>query len=100
MAPRRGRASGGLAPLAQGIGVPTDAPATLLRDDHHVSAESTAVELTGPRSVDLDVVLVWARRSGRLWVNVTHKRTGRVARIKATPSNALDVFHHPFAYAA
>jgi hypothetical protein len=61
---------------------------------------SPVVELADRHSLDLDVVLVWARRSGRLWVDVTHIRTGRVARIKATPSNALDVFHHPFAYAA
>ena len=61
---------------------------------------SRVVELADRHSVDIDVVLVWARRSGRLWVDVTHKRTGRVARIRATPSNALDVFHHPFAYAA
>jgi hypothetical protein len=61
---------------------------------------SPVVELADRHSVDLDVVLVWARRSGRLWVDVTHMGTGRVARIAATPANALDVFHHPFAYAA
>jgi len=44
-------------------------------------------------------VLLWARPSGRLWVNVTHRRSGRIARIAATPANALDVFNHPFAYA-
>jgi hypothetical protein len=58
------------------------------------------VELADRRSDDLDVVLVWAKRSGRLWVKVTHRRTGRVARIDATPANALDVFNHPFAYAS
>jgi hypothetical protein len=57
------------------------------------------VELADRRSTDLDVVLLWARSSGRLWVDVTHRRSGRVARIAATPTNALDVFNHPFAYA-
>jgi hypothetical protein len=57
------------------------------------------VELADRQSEDLEVVLLWARRSGRLWVNVTHRRSGRVARIAATPADALDVFNHPFAYA-
>jgi hypothetical protein len=57
------------------------------------------VELADRQSEDLEDVLLWARRSGRLWVNVTHRRSGRVARIAATPADALDVFNHPFAYA-
>jgi hypothetical protein len=57
------------------------------------------IELADRHSADLDVVLFWARHSGRLWVDVTHRRTGRVGRIKGTPANALDVFNHPFAYA-
>jgi hypothetical protein len=65
-----------------------------------MSTTTPVVELADRHSADLDVVLVWARRSGRLWVDVTHKRSGQVARIDATPANALDVFKHPFAYAA
>jgi hypothetical protein len=57
------------------------------------------VELADRHSLDLDVALFWGRRSGRLWVDVTHRRSGRVAHILATPANALDVFNHPFAYA-
>jgi F0F1-type ATP synthase alpha subunit len=34
----------------------------------------------------------------RFWVLLTHRQTGRTARINATLANALDVFHHPFAY--
>jgi hypothetical protein len=58
------------------------------------------VDLAHRQSHDLDVVLLWSRRSGRLWVNVTHRSSGRTARIHATPANALDVFEHPFAYGA
>jgi len=58
------------------------------------------VELADRHSSDLDVSLFWSRISGRLWVDVKHLRSGRVARIKATPEKALDVFRHPFAYAA
>jgi hypothetical protein len=57
------------------------------------------VELADRHSDDIDVVLLWSRRTGRLWVDVTHRRTGRVARIDATAANALDVFNHPLAYA-
>jgi hypothetical protein len=60
--------------------------------------DTDIVELADRHSIDLDVVLIWERGSGRLWVAVTHRRSGRVARIDATPSNALDVFNHPFAY--
>jgi hypothetical protein len=58
-----------------------------------------AVDLAERHSSDLDVVLMWARRSDRLWVEVTHRRSGRVARINASARDALDVFNHPFAYA-
>jgi hypothetical protein len=57
------------------------------------------VELADRHSNDLDVFLLWARFSGRLWVNIVHRRSGRVAQIEATAANALDVFNHPFAYA-
>jgi hypothetical protein len=57
------------------------------------------IDLADRHSQDLDVVLLWSRRSGRVWVKVTHRRSGRTARIEATPTNALDVFEHPFAYA-
>jgi hypothetical protein len=57
------------------------------------------VELADRRSDDLEVVLLWGRRSGRLWVTVADRGSGTIARIAATPTNALDVFNHPFAYA-
>ena len=76
-------------------------PGPLVPDDTVVMYEGTqVVALADRRSNDIDVVLLWARRTGRLWVNVTHRATGRIARIDATPANALDVFHHPFAHAA
>ena len=57
------------------------------------------VDLADRHTQDLDVVLLWSRDSGRVWVTVTHRRTGRTARIEAAPADALDVFEHPFAYA-
>jgi len=61
-------------------------------------SEPSIIDLAERRSADLDVVLLWGRRSGRLWVSVTHRRSGRMMRIDASPANALDVFRHPFAY--
>jgi len=63
------------------------------------NATQSIVDLAERYSHDLDVFLMWGRRSGQLWVLVTHRATGRTARIDASSSNALDVFNHPFAYA-
>jgi hypothetical protein len=57
------------------------------------------VELADRHSHDLDVVLLWRRGSQHLWVEVTHRRSGRVAWVDAPPAHALEVFNHPFAYA-
>jgi hypothetical protein len=69
------------------------------RNHSGMDAASLIVDLAERHSSDLDVVLMWGRRSGRLWVLVTHRSSGRTARITASARNALDVFHHPFAYA-
>jgi hypothetical protein len=68
-------------------------------DDERVVAHAF-VELADRHSKELDVVLLWRRGSRQLWVEVTHRPSGRVARLDAPPSQALDVFNHPFAYAA
>ena len=61
-------------------------------------AAMSVVDLADRQTNDLEVVLLRGRRSDRFWVDVTHRRSGRRARIDATAGNALDVFHHPFAY--
>ena len=63
------------------------------------SGTSRVVDLAERHSQDLDVFLMWGKCSGRLWVRVTHRASGRTGRIEAAPWNALDVFNHPFAYA-
>ena len=64
-----------------------------------MNTNTHVVELADRRSDELEVVLLWGRRSGRLWVTVTDRGSGAVVRIAAAPTNALDVFNHPFAYA-
>jgi hypothetical protein len=49
----------------------------------------------------LRVTLVWNRATDRLSVLVSDERTGEAFALQVTNGeNALDVFHHPFAYAA
>jgi hypothetical protein len=62
------------------------------------SVNQPVVELAERHSEDLDVALYWGRRSGRVWVRMTDRRSGRTTRIDANLENALDVFHHPCAY--
>jgi hypothetical protein len=66
--------------------------------DQTMTFDQLIIDLADRHSGDLDVVLLWARGSARLWVMVTHCRSGRTALINATAANALDVFRHPFAY--
>jgi hypothetical protein len=44
------------------------------------------------------VSLLWRRADDRLTVVVNDTRTGEVLRLPARRDNALDVFHHPYAY--
>jgi hypothetical protein len=46
------------------------------------------------------VILLWHRESDRLTVTVRDWRTGEAFDLRAEAGNAMDVFHHPYAYAA
>lgn len=48
----------------------------------------------------IEVSLLWHETEGRLTVICTDERTADWFTLDADPENALDVFHHPFAYAA
>jgi hypothetical protein len=69
------------------------------RPDDERMVTHAVIELADRHSQDLDVVLFWKRGSRQLWVEVTHRPSGRVARLDAPTARALDVFNHPFAYA-
>jgi hypothetical protein len=55
-------------------------------------------ELAARNGDGLEVRLFWSRRSGALWVDVLQLATCERFTIDADPANALDVYHHPFAY--
>lgn len=61
---------------------------------------NTTTELAQRVNDGLEVSLVWGRADGHLAVIVSDLRTGDSFELAARPENALDVFHHPFAYAA
>jgi hypothetical protein len=94
----RSRVGGRVGAFPQPFGVPADAAVRPSRDDRAMSNEAQLTELADRQSDDLCVALMWARRSRHLWVTVTDHGSGEVERIDPRPDNALDVFHHPFAY--
>jgi hypothetical protein len=62
--------------------------------------DSTITELH-PRSADgIEVSLLWSRLTNALTVAVEDSRSGVSFELPAPAEKALDVFEHPFAYAA
>jgi hypothetical protein len=45
-----------------------------------------------------DVTLLWSARTGRVLVAVEDTRTSDAFRITVDPRDALEAFHHPYAY--
>jgi hypothetical protein len=57
-------------------------------------------ELDYRESNGIAVSLLWQRHGNRLSVVVEDTKLGESFTIPARPENALEVFRHPFAYAA
>jgi hypothetical protein len=57
-------------------------------------------ELAERESDGLFVTLRWDDGNGSLSVSVKDARTGEAFDLDANQTNALDVFRHPYAYAA
>lgn len=60
----------------------------------------TTSELAHRANDGIEVSLLWSRPTGRLAVVVSDTRAGETFELPAPPENALEVFYHPFAYAA
>jgi hypothetical protein len=56
-------------------------------------------ELDYRESAGLQVTLLWHAVGNRTWVRVRDARTDDVFAFGVAPGDALDAFHHPFAYA-
>lgn len=57
-------------------------------------------ELASRASNGIEVTLLWNRRSDDLRVCVNDTHTGVYFELRAERDDALDVFRHPYAYAA
>lgn len=57
-------------------------------------------ELAFRESDGIEVTLLWNTRDNRVIVSVSDGRTGECFEIDAPRDKALDVFHHPYSYAA
>jgi hypothetical protein len=57
-------------------------------------------ELASRASSGIEVTLLWNRRSDDLRVCVNDNYTGVYFELHAERDDALDIFHHPYAYAA
>jgi hypothetical protein len=57
-------------------------------------------ELAHRENDGVEVVLFWHRPTDELTVTVSDERKGASFELPAEPHQALDVFNHPYAYAA
>ena len=64
-----------------------------------MTGTSTA-ELAYRANDGVEVSLLWSKSCRRLTVVVSDSRAAQSFELTAHPENALDVFHHPYAYAA
>lgn len=62
--------------------------------------------MTGTRELDfrsidgLEVALLWEPETNRVAVSVFDRRSGDDFTLDVDPAQALDAFHHPYAFAA
>ena len=56
-------------------------------------------ELDHRSSDDIEVTLLWSARTNRVFVLVLERRTEALFHFQVRPAEALDAFHHPYAYA-
>jgi hypothetical protein len=68
-------------------------------DTVNALTDITARELDHRSNDGIDVTLFWSPRTNRLWVAVTDERDDDSFEIDVDPADALDAFHHPYAYA-
>jgi hypothetical protein len=64
------------------------------------AAASVLRELDRRQSDGIDVRLLWNQTDDQVVVEVFDAKTGDAFELRAPPHQALDVFHHPYAYSA
>ena len=56
-------------------------------------------ELDRRKSDGIEVTLLWNARTKAVFVSVVEERSAASFQFEVPPANALDAFHHPYAYA-
>ena len=68
---------------------------------HTLTFDPTAEELASRRSGTTEVMLFWSRTTRQATVKVEDDATGESVELALLPTDdPLDVFNHPYAYAA
>jgi hypothetical protein len=57
-------------------------------------------ELDRRKSDGIEVTLLWNARTKAVFVSVVEERSAASFQFEVPPADALDAFHHPYAYAA
>ena len=65
-----------------------------------MSMDFTLTELDHRSADGIEISLLWSRMTNQLMVAVADSRSGESFEVRAPADKALDVFRHPFAYAA
>ena len=61
--------------------------------------EHTAIRELDQRTNDgIDVRLLWSERTNHVFVTVKDQRSGELFELIVSGPDALDAFHHPYAY--
>ena len=63
------------------------------------AAETQVRELDHRNNDGIDVTLQWSPSTARVWIDVRDDHSGSSFRLDVDPGEALDAFHHPYAYA-
>jgi hypothetical protein len=77
-----------------------DAEAVMQRTQEAQMATKLTRELDFRSSDGLDVALLWDPETDRLKVTVFDGRSGDDFELEVSSNEAMDAFHHPYAYAA
>ena len=64
-----------------------------------ITTDPLARELAYRESAGIQVTLLWQSLKNGIWVRVRDARTAEAFAFGVAPGDALDAFHHPFAYA-
>ena len=64
----------------------------------NTTSDIGARELDRRSNNGIEVALLWNPHGNRVWVAVEDARTEETFELEIDPADALDAFHHPFAY--